>query len=101
MAINIAHRPDLDRRVEVLALRLGLRGRGRKTRVIERALESLETRSSAIKTTPEEIDAFFKELSESTREMRKRFTAEFPGMSIETISRTLQDELYDKRGLPK
>ena len=42
MAINLAHRPDLDSRVERLADRLGLKGRGRKTATIERALTLLE-----------------------------------------------------------
>ena len=42
VAINIVHRPDLDARVEKLASCLGLRGRGRKTAVIERALAALE-----------------------------------------------------------
>ena len=42
MAINLAHRPDLDRRVEQLADHLGLKGRGRKTAIIERALTLLE-----------------------------------------------------------
>ena len=42
MAINLAHRPDLDSRVEQLADRLGLKGRGRKTATIKRALTPLE-----------------------------------------------------------
>ena len=42
MAINLAHRRDLDERVERLAARLGLTGRGRKVGVIERALTTLE-----------------------------------------------------------
>ena len=42
MAINLAHRPDLDSRVEQLADRLGLKGRGRRTATIERALTLLK-----------------------------------------------------------
>ncbi len=38
MAINLVYRPDLDNRIEKLAARLGLRGRGRKTAIIEQAL---------------------------------------------------------------
>ena len=42
MAINLVHHRDLDERVERLAARLGLTGRGRKVGVIERALATLE-----------------------------------------------------------
>lgn len=38
MAINLAHGPDLDDRVEQPADRLGLKGRGRKTAIIKRPL---------------------------------------------------------------
>ena len=44
MAINLVHRPDLDNRIEKLAARLGLKGRGRKTAIIEQALAFLEER---------------------------------------------------------
>ena len=44
MAFNLAHRPDLDNRVEKLASRLGLTDRGRKTGTIERALTLLGER---------------------------------------------------------
>jgi len=42
VAINITHRPDLDKRVERLAAQLRLAGHGRKTAVVEKALEALE-----------------------------------------------------------
>ena len=45
MAINLVHRPDLDDRVEKLAARFGLKGRGRKTAIIEKALAALEERA--------------------------------------------------------
>ena len=57
MAINLVHRPDLDDRVENLAARLGLKGRGRKTAIIERALTALEEQQRVAHPDPTAIAA--------------------------------------------
>ena len=101
MAINIAHRPDLDRRVEALANRLGLRGKGRKTRIIERALENLEARVRESKPSPEEMDAAFAKYAIAAKEIRAKLSEQLPAYDPASLSLTLQEELYDEYGAPK
>ena len=81
MAINIAHRRDLDERVERLAARLALRGRGRKTAIIERALERLAQAGDR-------------------HEERERMRGSDTG-GDRPASESWQDELYDDHGLPR
>lgn len=100
MAINIAHRPDLDRQVERLAGFLGLAGRGRKIRVIEAALDALE--ESVVRTRPDRaaIRAGLQKFAENAPRLR----AQLSGGAAEDgrpLSLTLQEELYDDRGLPR
>lgn len=101
MAINIAHRNDLDARVEALALRLGLNGKGRKTRIIERALSALEAEVENKQPSQEEIEAEFRRIREESKDFRRRMIEAYPGHDPENLSLTCQDELYDDRGLPR
>ena len=98
MAINLAHRPDLDGRVEKLAARLGLKGRGRKTATIERALALLEERVAHDRPDRAAIkSALDRYIAEGPR-LRERLAAqsgEEPPLSL-----SLQRALYDERGLP-
>ena len=102
MAINIAHRPDLDERVERLAARLALRGRGRKTAVIDRALRALEDRVERSRPGREDIEAALERLAQAGDRYRERErkrgrdTGDSP-----PASRIWQDELYDDHGLPR
>ena len=57
MAINLVHRKDLDDRVERLAARLGLSGRGRKTAIIERVLTVLEEQVAHSRPRRADIEA--------------------------------------------
>ena len=97
MAINIAHRRDLDDRVERLAGRLSLRGRGRKVAVIERALETQVARSrpdrAAILASPERY-------AEAGTRLRERQIAP-QAADRRPPSLRLQDVLYDEHGLPR
>ena len=98
MAINLAHRPDLDSRVEKLADRLGLKGRGRKTATIERALALLE--ECVAHDRPDRVaieSALDRHIAEGVR-LRERLagqSGEGPPLSL-----SLQQALYDERGLP-
>jgi hypothetical protein len=100
VAINIAHRHDLDDRVERLASRLGLRGRGRKTAVIERALTALELRVESDTPDRASIRASLERFAMSAPDLRRRMAHLDPGDG-RPLSRTLQDDLYDERGLPR
>ena len=98
MAINLAHRPDLDSRVEKLADRLGLKGRGRKTATIERALALLEECVARDRPDRAAIEAALeRHIAEGAR-LRQRLT----GQSGEgpPLSLSLQQALYDEHGLP-
>ena len=102
MAINIAHRPDLDARVERLAARLDLRGRGRKTAVIERALRALEEQTERSRAGRADIEAALERLAEAGDRFREREgrSGRFPAVD-RPMSQVWQDELYDERGLPR
>ena len=67
MAINIVHRRDLDERVERLAAQLDLRGRGRKTAVIEQALSALEQQVKQTRPGRDRIEASLERLARGRR----------------------------------
>lgn len=98
MAINLAHRPDLDSRVEQLADRLGLKGRGRKTATIERALTLLEKHVAHDRPDRAAIEAALDRYIAEGPRLRKRL-ADRSG-SGPPLSLSLQQVLYDERGLP-
>lgn len=100
MAIIITNRPDLERRVEQLAGRFGLRGRGRKTAVIECALAALEESAEQDDreqlTIKESIDRYIN----AGAQLREGLAKDFPSGSA-PLSESLQRSLYDERGLPE
>lgn len=100
MAINIAHRHDLDERVERLAVRLGLRGRGRKTAVIERALDALENEAGRGQADRAAVRASLARYAKAGPRLRERLRHLGPGAG-RPLSEALQDDLYDERGLPR
>ena len=98
MAINLAHRQDLDSRVEKLAGRLGLKGRGRKTATIERALTLLEERVAHDRLNQTAIEASLDRYIINGSNLRERLTPlSNDGLPL---SLSLQQALYDERGLP-
>ena len=102
MAINIAHRHDLDERVERLAARLDLHGRGRKTAVIERALSALEEQTDRTRPDRAYVEAALERLATAGDRFRER-EARW-GRDADDgrpSSQVWQDELYDEHGLPK
>ena len=99
MAINLTHRPDLDSRVEKLASRLGLHGRGRKTAVIERALSALEAQAPRMSSEDilKALDKYGGHADLIAAEL-----ANDPELDhSKPLSQALQDVLYDEHGLPK
>ena len=99
MAINITHRPDLDEQVERLAAQLGLSGHGRKTAVIEKALEALEEQVGRYPSRSE-IRASLNRFMENGQRLREEILRQNPDLK-EPLSQSLQDELYDEWGIPK
>ncbi len=100
MAINIAHRRDLDQRVERLAVRLGLRGRGRKTAVIERALAALEQEAAGDEADRTAVGASLARYAKAAPRLRERLPYLVSGDG-RPLSQALQEDLYDESGLPK
>lgn len=100
MAINIAHRHDLDERVERLAARLGLRGRGRKTAVIERALTALETQAERAAPDRAAIRSSLERYAKEGPRLRARL-AHLDSGDGRPLSQVLQESLYDDWGLPR
>ena len=100
MAINIAHRRDLDARVERLAGRLALHGRGRKTAVIERALDALETQVERSRPDRAAILASLERYAAAGTRLRER-PIDAEAADRRPASLRLQDALYDERGLPR
>lgn len=99
MAINLTHRPDLETRIERLASRLGMNGRGRKTAVIERALTALEEQTPQM--SPEAIRAALDEFGRNA-DLIAAELADDPELDhSKPLSEALQDVLYDAHGLPK
>ena len=102
MAINIAHRPDLDERVEYLAKVIHGGCRGSKVKVIESAIEALEEKRGVRKCSREEIRAALTKLSERGPQLRAEALAADPTLDPDRpLSETLFEKLYDERGLPK
>lgn len=101
VAINIVHRPDLDARVEKLASCLGLRGRGRKTAVIERALAALEERERTARLDPTAIAASLQRYIDDGARLSARLFEEGIPSQGRPLSALLQQSLYDERGLPR
>ena len=99
MAINIVHRHDLDERVERLAVRLGLRRRGRKTPVIERALDALENDAGRGDTDRAAVRASLARYAEAAPRLRERL-AHLDAGDGRPLSQALQEDLYDESGLP-
>ena len=102
MAINITHRRDLDARVERLAARLDLRGRGRKTAVIERALRALEEQVERTRPDRAYVEAALERLARAGDRFNERERTRGRSAGDERLlSQVWQDELYDEHGLPK
>lgn len=99
MAINLTHRADLEARIDRLASRLGINGRGHKTAVIEKALGALEAQTSLM--SAEEISRALEKFGRHA-DLIAAELADDPGLDPnKPLSQTLQDVLYDGRGLPK
>ena len=101
MAINLTHRPDLDNRVEQLADRLELKGRGRKTAIIERALTALEERLASDRPDRVAIEASIDRYIEVGARLRERLSGRNVPDSALSLSLSLQQALHDERGLPE
>lgn len=101
MAINIVHRPDLDARVEKLASCLGLRGRGRKTTVIERALAALEEQERTAHLDPTAIAASLQRYIDNGARLSAGLLERGAQNRGQPLSALLQRSLYDERGLPQ
>ena len=99
MAINLVHRPDLDNRIEKLAARLGLKGGGRKTAIIEHALAVLEERVGRSRPGRAGVSAALDRYIESGPLLRAQLAGD--AGEGEDLSLALQRALYDDRGLPK
>jgi len=98
LAINLTHRPDLENRIERLASRLGMNGRGRKTAVIERAITALE--EQAPRMSPEAIRASLAQFTHGAQIAAE--LADDPDLDhSKPLSEALQEVLYDEHGLPK
>ncbi len=101
MAINLTHRPDLEIRIEKLADRLKLIGRGSKTATIERALDALEQKLESERPSPEYIRESLMKYAADGDKIQKQIYRKNPRLRGRPLSLALQDELYDKHGLPK
>ncbi len=101
MAINLTHRPDLEIRIESLAERLKLKGRGRKSATIERALTALEEKLDSERPSQEYIGESLANLAEGGDRFREQIYRQFPQLQGKALSLALQDEVYDEQGLPK
>ncbi len=103
MAINLTHRPDLEDAIEQLAKRLNMTGRGRKTRVIERALDALQDKLDVQQPSPEYIRDSLAKLATDGEVFREQVYRDNPHWrtSEKPLSELLQEELYDEIGLPK
>ena len=101
MAINLVHRPDLDDRVENLASRLGLKGRGRKTAIIERALTALEEQERAAHPDRTTIAASLQRYIDKGARLRAQLAGNQSPVQGQPLSALLQQALYDEQGLPR
>ena len=98
-AFNLAYRSDLDSRVEKLACRLGLTGRGRKTATIERALALLEERAAHDRPGRTAIETSLDRYLISGSSLRERLVPR--GDDGPPLPLSLQQALHDERGLPE
>ena len=101
MAINIAHRPDLDERVEYLARTMYGGVRGSKVKVIEKAIDALEEKRGSRKCSPEEIRKALNKFLENGPRLRAALLESDPTLDPDRPLDDLNDRLYDERGLPK
>ena len=101
MAINLVHRPDLDDRVEKLAARFGLKGRGRKTAIIEKALAALEERAERAYPDRAAVTAALDRYIEDGPRLRQRLVGSGGPLPEPPLSLSLQRAHYDDAGLPK
>ena len=101
MAINLVHRPDLDDRVENLASRFGLKGRGRKTAIIELALTALEEQERMAHPDPTAIAASLQRYIEKGARLHARLAEDHSPDQGQPLSSLLQQALYDEQGLPR
>ena len=101
MAINIAHRPDLDERVEYLARVMHGGAHGSKVKVIESAIEALEEKQGVRKCSREEIRAALNRFLENGPRLRAALLESDPTLDPDRPLDDLNDRLYDERGLPK
>ncbi len=102
MAINIAHRPDLDKRVEYLAKVMYGGVRGSKVKVIEKAIDALEEKRGSRKCSPEEIRTTLNRFLKNGPRLRAEALAADPTLDpSRPLSETLFEKLYDERGLPR
>ena len=101
MAINLVHRPDLDDRVENLAARLGLKGRGRKTAIIERALSALEEQQRVAHPDPTAIAASLQRYIDKGACLRAQLAENNSPDQGQPLSALLQQAVYDEQGPPK
>ena len=99
MAINLTHRPDLDARVEKLAAHMGLKGRGRKTAVVEKALAALEDRISLMDA--ESILASLKRFEGHGTLIVAELAEDLDRDRAKPLSLILQEALHDEHGLPR
>ena len=101
MAINIAHRPDLDARVEKSAARLDLRGRERKTAVIERALRATGPQAERARPDRAGVEAALERLAEAGDRFREREGRARSAAADRASSQVWKDEFCDEHGLPE
>lgn len=101
MAINFAHRRDLDVRVEKSAARLDLRGRERKTAVIERGLRANGQQTERARPDRAGVEAALERLAEAGDRFRERERRRRSAVADRALSQVWQDELYDEHGLPE
>lgn len=88
--------------MERLAARLDLRGRGRKTAVIERALRALEEQTERSRADRVDIEAALERLAEAGDRFREREGRFGRSPAVDRpLSQVWQDELYDERGLSR
>ena len=99
MAINLTHRPDLENRIERLASRLGMNGRGRKTAVIERALTALEQQTPRM--SAQEIEESLEKFGRNADLVAAELANDPELDHSKPLSQALQDVLYGEHGLPK
>ena len=101
MAINIPHRQDLDARAEKSAARPDLRGRERKTAVIERGLRATQEQTERARRDRAGVEAALERLAEAGDRFREREGRGRSTAADRPSSQVWQDELYDGRGLPE